>query len=122
MTEPLSLALEALIRQVVRDELAKSGGKPGVPGRRLWISSSEAAREVGVKVSTIRSWIKRERLQASLVPGTRGYRIRVADWEAFCSGAVQRAEAQPPNAADDNDDLTTTRALAMAREIRGGRG
>lgn len=48
-----------------------------------FLNCEQVAEKYGVKVCTVREWIKGKKLIALKLAGAAGYRIRVADLEAF---------------------------------------
>lgn len=48
-----------------------------------FLTCEQVAEKYGVKVCTVREWIKAKKLVALKLAGAAGYRIRPADLEAF---------------------------------------
>jgi excisionase family DNA binding protein len=103
--------LRLLIREVVHEVLREE--RPSSPAAAEgFIGCPEAARRVGVKPATVRTWIKAGTLAATQVPGVRGWKIRPADLDSFMQGGTTSV-LPPVNLGDE-------RARRLAASIRRG--
>ena len=123
---PADLDLAAAIRQLLRHplvraeiwaivgELAPAAGRPEAP-----FSTQEAARRAGVAVDTILAHIASGDLVATKPPGSKAWRIRPADLDAFLSGGGRNMSAQPLHPpAVDLGAKRTERAQQLAEAVR----
>jgi len=105
-TDRLALeALRLLVRQVVRDEL--HGAAPATSAPEGFLGTTEAARRTGVGADAVLGWIAKGLLPATKPPGTKSWRIRPAELDAFltesrrlrspCSPRLYAAGLQPPS-------------------------
>jgi excisionase family DNA binding protein len=112
--EGLRLFVASVVRQVLAEE------RPAFPAAvEGYIGCGEAARRAGVEPATVRQWIKAG-LPAVKPPGTRGFKIRPSDLDAF----LLRSPQAGANPADSTPpvDLAGERARRLAASIprRGG--
>jgi len=117
MSDTDRVALEGLrlfVRQVVREELAGPATSPARP--EGFVGTAEAARRAGVKADTVRAWVARGILPATLIPGARGYKIRGSDLDALLSGQSRGTEPAHPV------DLAAERGRRLADSVKNKRG
>ena len=83
-----------------------------------FIGCAEAARRAGVEQATVRGWIKSRVLHAVKPPGTRGWKIKPSDLDAFLLRPAQAGgdTVLPPV------DLAGERAKRLAASIQRDRG
>jgi excisionase family DNA binding protein len=107
-------SLEAMIERVVRRVLAEERPASMVEG---YLGTREAARRWGVGQDTVLAAIAGGRLPATRPPGSRDWRIRPADLEAFLAG---QAGAQPVDFAAKRAERATRLAAAVKGNTGGG--
>ncbi|HYG67872.1 MAG TPA: helix-turn-helix domain-containing protein [Anaeromyxobacteraceae bacterium] len=101
---PDDLDLAAAIRTVLRHPLVRAElraifAEATPPAQApTFVGTAEAARRWGVKPDTVLAAIADGRLPATKPEGSRSYRIRLADLEAFLAG--EGKEPTPPNPVD----------------------
>lgn len=96
-SSPVAAALEALIRQVVREELAAHAA-PAQPQRQAeveFLTVSGAAAVAKVHPSTVRGWLRDGRLRR-YAAGKRA-RVKAAEMQALLEG---QPSAEPINLAE----------------------
>jgi excisionase family DNA binding protein len=104
--------LRLLIRQELRALLAEE--RPTSPAAvEGFIGCAEAARRAGVEAATVRGWVKAGVLAAVKPPGTRGWKIKPSDLDAFLARPSTGLEPvhSPPV------DLAGERARRLAASI-----
>jgi hypothetical protein len=99
-------ALRALVREVVREELARERGTASTSAG--FVGTREAAKIAGVKPHTIRRWISTGKLRATGVSmratdspefptvGDGRYRIARADLDAYLRSGGRERDALTP--------------------------
>jgi excisionase family DNA binding protein len=100
---PEDLDLAAAIRTILRNPLVRAEiaaivaeVRPREPAR-AFLSTAEAAAELGIKRDTVLSWIAAKKLPAVRLPGGRGLRIAREDLDAVlrAGGPPVHSEAAP---------------------------
>jgi excisionase family DNA binding protein len=124
-SDDIASRMVADVRAVVREELRAFSGErsseliPGGTGdRRTYYTVTDVATMFGVKAPTVRQWIKRGELGVIQLPGSRKYRVSVAEVQAFGRRrASQRGGAAPDleAMADKIVDMTQRRAERISR-------
>jgi excisionase family DNA binding protein len=122
---PADLDLAAAIRSILRHPLVRAelraimaeAAPPSSAPSVLTVD--DVAQLQGVEPDTIRDWIHRRGLRACRAPGTRAWRIRAEDLEAFLAG--ERRGPEPHNPAPvDLEARRAERARRIADSVRKG--
>lgn len=105
----LGPALEAIVRELAREEARKLLQEAQAPGARPegYLTTSEAARRAGVAQDTVLAWIGKGLLPATKPQGVKGWKVRPADLEDFLKGST----GAPPLRLEDH---RAARAAALA--------
>lgn len=102
MTDPLFNhdALRAILREIVREELAeRREGPRGATGPDAYLATSDAAKLARVAPGTIRRWMREGRLPRRRAG--RELRVKRADLEALLvAEAPAKGELSPEELAD----------------------
>jgi excisionase family DNA binding protein len=75
--------------------------------QRTELTTHEVAAELGLQVTTVRTMLKDGRLKGSVLPGTRQYRVRRSDLDAY------RRQLQQGSAVDEN-----AKVIELTRKLR----
>lgn len=104
-----------LVREEIKAIVAEVGGATPPAPRAL--SVRDVAELQGVQPDAVLEWIHRKGLRAERAPGTKSWRIRPDDLEAFLVG--ERTAAPPVDLAARRAERT--RALVDAAKGKGAR-
>ncbi len=90
-------AFEALLARI--DEAVR--GRSAAASASDLLTTADAAKIASVRPATVRDWIRRGRLPASIPPGARRRLVRRADLLAFLRGGEGRPEGADLDALAD---------------------
>jgi excisionase family DNA binding protein len=110
--------LEAVDRAVAKrlPELLAANAATAPEG---FIGTGEAARRAGVKADTVLEWITRGALPATRPPGTKQWRLRPSELDAFIAGQSAGTASHPSPLSLDAKRAERARALAEAARGKG---
>lgn len=111
-----SLLRHPLVRAELRAIMAEAAPPSSAPSV---LSVDDVAQLQGVEPDTVRDWIHRRGLRACRAPGTRAWRIRAADLEAFLAGEARGDIPAHPSPVD-LEAKRAERARRLAESVRKG--
>ena len=111
-SERLAQLVVALLDELVEERVAERVATSAPTPERL-LSVADVAEAERVSGDTVRSWIGAGKLRASRSPGTRSWRVRLADLERFRAGQATGPTPLRLNEAREG------RAKALADRVAG---